>query len=300
VTARFTDLRERSPTVVRVNESFGRRTVKPIRATLILGGLATVLAAGAVAATPPSKATTPPIAGAAGGAPAVVLYPALVDVRMVRVRSLLAIASESEDMGDPTKAIAALTAVRSNLAKAWAAAKFVVDTAPPPAAPAALHVASIHKPARKSGAPVGGSPYADQYATAQAVLNLQHTVASTAIGMMDIATAPLLAALNTTMFAALNARDTAVAYLHSIEPPAAPAGVRVPASKAGAPIVAGWATTMQAILFDVDDELNQVDGMRALVNLSPSRKHLLDLAELQDSKTSRNINKFWPPAPAAG
>jgi hypothetical protein len=275
--------------------------VKPLRATLIFGGLAAVLAAGAVAATPPAKKSTDPIASAAGGDPVSSLYPAIVNTRLVRVNNLLATATNAEDMGDPTKAIQALTALRPNLTKAWTGAKYVVDTAPPPVV-GALHIASVKKPARKSGGAIAGaSPYADQFVTAQAVMTLQHTVATTAIAMMDISTPALLASLNTTMFAALNARDAAIAYLHSIEPPPAPAGIRVPASASGtAPVAGGWATTMQTILFDVDDELNMVDGVRALVNLSPSRKHLLDLVELQDTKTTRTINKFWPPAPAAG
>jgi hypothetical protein len=262
----------------------------PLKATAVFAFVAAVLAAGAIAATPQSGQ---PIASAAGGDAGPLLYPALVNTRLVRAQNLLASATEAEDLGDQTKAIAALTSVRSNLTKAWAAAKFVIDNAPPP-------VAGDASVARASGAPVGLSPYADQYGTAAAVLFLQHTVATTAIGMMDNATAPLLAALNTTMFAALNARDAAIAYLHSIEPPAAPAGIRVPAHAAGTPVVAGWASTMQTTLFDVDDELLQVDGMRALINLSPSRKHLMDLVELQDTKTTRTINRYWPPAPAAG
>jgi hypothetical protein len=270
----------------------------PLRASLAFAGLAAVLSAGAVAATPP-KTTGGPIARAAGGAPAVVVYPALVQTRLVRAQNLLTNAAEFEDMGDQAKAIQALTAVRSNMTKAWAAAKFVIANAPPPVV-GGLHIAAATRPkgrARLSGQPVGGSPYADQYATAIAVMSLQHTIAITAIGMMDTATAPLLAALNTSMFAALNARDAAIAYIHSIDPPAAPAGVRVPAHKSDA-VVSGWALFMPNVPFDVDDELSQVDGVRALFNLSPSRKRLLDLAELQNTKTSRTINKYWPPLPA--
>jgi hypothetical protein len=101
------------------------------------------------------------------------------------------------------------------------------------------------------------------------------------------------------MFAALNARDAAIEYIHTIPPPPAAAG-GVPARAAGGLIASGWDTTMQALLFDIDDELTQVDVMRTTVNLSPNRKHLLDLAELQATKSTRNINKYWPPTPAAG
>jgi hypothetical protein len=120
--------------------------------------------------------------------------------------------------------------------------------------------------------------------------------------MMDTATTAQLAALNTTMFAALNARDAAIAYIHSIDvvPPPAPK-VRVRAHRSGGVIAAsGWSTTMSPVLFDVDDELMQVDGTRTLFNLSPSRTHLLDLVELQGTKASRTLNRYWPPAPPAG
>jgi hypothetical protein len=266
--------------------------MKPIRATLLLAGLAGLLAAGAVAATPAQTAGEP-IASAAGGDVVNLQFPALVNTRIARVQNLLASAAESEDMGDQATAVKALTALRSNLTKAWTGAKYVIANAPPPPPPGDYHVARA-----AGGAIAGASPYADQFATAAAVLSLQHTVATSAIAMMDNATTPLLAALNTTMFAALNARDTAIAYIHSLPVPATPAGIRVPARAGGGAIVGGWATTMQPLLFDVDDELQQADGVRALVNLSPSRKRLLDLVELQGTKTSRNINTYWPPLPA--
>jgi hypothetical protein len=205
-------------------------------------------------------------------------------------------------MAEPDKAIKAMTAARSNMTKAWAAAKYIIANSPPPVATDSR----VKVGARTSGGAIAGAtPYADQFATTGAVLALQHTVASTAIAMMDNAGAPLLSSLNTTMFAALNARDAAVAYLHSIEPPppvgdaqaskAKPSKAKAKARTSGAPVAAGWSSTMQNVGFDVNDELLQVDGVRALVNLSPSRKRLLDLAEIQDTRTSRTINRYWPP-----
>jgi hypothetical protein len=279
--------------------------VKPLRASFaVVAAIAAVLAATAVAAT--STKTNDPVAGAAGGGAAVVLMPGVVDTRISRVQTLLKDAGEAVDMGDQAKAVTALAALRSNLTKAWNGAHYIIVNAPPPVAAAGgfRHVAmykGLKVPARTAGGLIAGaSPYADQFATAAAVLYLQHQVAVAAMGMMDLAATPLLSALNTTMFAALNARDAAIEYIHTIPPPPAAAG-GVPAGAAGAPIAAGgWGPTMQPLLFDIDDELTQVDVMRTTVNLSPNRKHLLDLAELQATKSTRNINKYWPPTPAAG
>ena len=52
------------------------------------------------------------------------------------------------------------------------------------------------------------------------MLSLQHDVATTAFGLIDGAKGTLLAAVNTTIFAALNRRDQAIAYIHQVAPPA--------------------------------------------------------------------------------
>jgi hypothetical protein len=126
------------------------------------------------------------------------------------------------------------------------------------------------------------------------VLTLQHTVAVTSMGMLDTAAEPLLTAVSKTVFAALNARDASIAYIHSKDPPPPPAGVRR-AHSSGAPIAAGWSTQMQAVLPDIDDELLQADGMRDSPTLSAGRKRVLDAVELQDTKAQRKINAYWPP-----
>ena len=271
--------------------------MRPLRLTVLLGVLtAAVIAASAGASG--QQASAPPVAHAAGGGVAVTLLPAIVNTRLVRVQALLDAAAQYQDLGDDANAVKALAAARTNLSKTWTGAKFYIENAPPPVAPAGLTRAGAHA----SGAPVGtGSPYADMYATTAAVLTLQHTVATTALGLLDSASATVLPALNSTVFAALNSRDTAVAFIHSLPVPPPPAGLkRAPAHASGAPIVAGWSTTMQPVLFDTDDEFMQLDGLRAAGSVPPSRARLLDLAEAQITKTARNINRFWPPAPPAG
>jgi hypothetical protein len=236
-------------------------TVKPLRAILLLGVIAALATAGALAATPAVAPAGAPVAAGAVGKDVVVLrYPALVNKRLVRTRKLLDAAAQYQDIGETGTAVRSLAAVRSNLRKAWDGAKFVIESAP------------------RSG----DSSSADRYALAAAVLTLQHEVVTTAIAMMDTASPPLLAAVNTSLFAALNQRDIAVEYIHSLP---APAGARAPAVLSAA---------MRSVLVDLDDELLQVDGVRALTNLSPGRKRLLDLTELQDSNSGRRINRYWP------
>jgi hypothetical protein len=243
---------------------------------------------------------------AAGGAPTVILYPAAVNVQMLRTTSLLDKAATYQDEGDPTKAVAALTAARSHLRKAWIAAKFVIDTAPPPAAPASLSVTKAKNVARprakahSSGtAPVAGaSPYADQYTTALGVLDLQHQVASMMLGMLDTAAEPLLTAMSSTIFAALNARDSAIAYIKSKDV-APPAPLVTSSSVKGGVIAGAWGTVMPTAAPALDDELQLVDELRATLNLSSSRKKIIDAVELQDVRTSRTINTNWPPVVGA-
>jgi hypothetical protein len=213
--------------------------------------------------------------------------PSIVNVRLIRAQAALERAVEFADTAHPNNAIAQLTVVRIQLRKAWTGARYVIETAPPPP------VAGDGAVGRASGAPVGGSPFADQYATAQAVIGLQHDVASTAVGLVDGAKTTLLSSLSTTLFAALNARDAAIAYIHSIDTPA-PAGS---ARASGAPIVAGWGSVMPQVGSLVDDEIQQLEGTLK-TGVSTGSARVLRAAELQDVKTQRALNQFWPPAPA--
>ena len=278
--------------------------MKVMRIALPLGALASVAA----------LAAGPAAAGGDAGPP---LYPSFVNVQMVQTETLIAKAATYQDEGDTPKAITALNAARSHMHKAWAAAKFYIDNAPPPVAgdSAALvvpkatrkHVAKTKqhvkaKPKTKAhssgGAIPGASPYADQYATAVAVLTLQHDVAAAVLGMMENADATLLPVVNTTLFNAVNDRDAAIAYIHSVDIPPPPASDgSVKGHSSGAPIVGGWASVMPGVLPYVDDELSTVDSLRARLKLSPGRKRMLDDLELQDTKTERTINKYWPPLP---
>jgi hypothetical protein len=276
-----------------------------LRIALPLGALASVVAISAGSA-------------AAGGNAGPPLYPSFVNVQMVQTETLIAKAATYQDEGDTPKAVAALNAARSHMHKAWLAAKFYIDNAPPPVAgdsaafvvpkapakaTAKKRVAKPHakhktkaKAHSSGGAVPGASPYADQYTTAVGVLTLQHDVAAAVLGIMENADATLLPVVNTTLFAALNDRDTAIAYIHSVDIPPPPASDgSVNGHSSGAPVGSGWATVMPGVLPYVDDELSTVDSLRARLKLSPGRKRMLDDAELQDTKTERTINKYWPP-----
>jgi hypothetical protein len=217
------------------------------------------------------------------------MYPSIVDVRLVRTQKMLDAATSAQSRGDTVAAVQALTSARSSLTKAWIGARYVIENAPPPVAgDGALGHSS-------GGVIAGASPFADQYETAAAVLALQHTVAVTAMSMLDTAAEPLLTAVSKSLFAAVNARDSSIAYVHALPAPPVAADGSVRAGASGALIVAGWDTTMQGILPYIDDEFQLIDGIRASINISPGRKRVLDAAELADTKTERNVNRYWPP-----
>jgi hypothetical protein len=239
-------------------------------------------------AVPQAAVPAAPIASAAGGDAGPPVYPSLVNVRLLQTQQLLQDATSAQVKGDTAAAVNALTAARSSLAKAWTGAKYIIDNAPPP-------VAGDGAFGHVSGAPVGASPYADQYKTTAAVLTLQHTVAATAMGMLDAASEPLLTAVSKSLFAALNARDVAIAYMKKKDPPPVAGSGNVRAGASGAPIAAGWSTIGQAVLPDLDDEQQMIDGIRASVRLSPGRAKVLNAAEIQDIRTGKAINKNWPP-----
>ena len=251
------------------------RSFKVLAAVAVAGLVSVGAAAGAVPAH---------IAGGDAALP----YPSIVNVRLVRTEAALQRAVEYVDTAQADKAVAQLTIARAQMRKAWIGAKYVIDTAPPAAAANGAF-------GRASGGAVpGASPYADQYTTAGGVLSLQNEVATTAMGLLDSASGTMQSGLSSTIFAALNSRDTAIAYIHTKDVPAAPAGL----ARASGGAVAGWATTMQAVVPQLDDEMQQANGMiKAGVSTGVSK--VLKAADAQDLKSKKTVNKYWPPAPAA-
>jgi hypothetical protein len=256
------------------------------------------LAVAAAAAFGPASA----LAGGDAGPP---LYPSYVNVHIVQAESLVQKAMTYEDAGDSANAAKSLTAAKSHMHKAWLSAKFYINHAPPPVA-ASGSVRPARRPKAKAhssgGAIPGASPFADQWTTAVGVLTLQHDVAAATQQMLENADATLLPVVSSTLFTALNDRDTAIAYIHKVEPPpvAGSGSVKIKGHSSGAPITSGPDALMPGVVPYLDDELTGIDSIRARVNLSSGRKSVLDKAELQTTKTERTVNAFWPPLPASG
>src|SRR4051812_27060420 len=111
---------------------------------------------------------TSALAGGGGGPP---VYPAVVNVQLLRTAKQLEEATKFQDAGDGPHPVASLTSARSPLHRPWLAAKYVIDNAPPPVAgdgalsrPVPVAKAKVAKraakPAHASGGAVGGvSPY---------------------------------------------------------------------------------------------------------------------------------------------
>src|SRR4051812_36492072 len=140
---------------------------------------------------------------AGGGGPP--LYPSSVNVQMVQTETMLGKAADYLDAADSADSVKAVNAAKSHMHKAWLAAKYLVDNAPPPVAgdsavrpakaqktkPTAKH--KVKSPAHKSGGAVAGaSPFADPFATTAGVLSLQHDVAAGMLGLLENADATLL------------------------------------------------------------------------------------------------------------
>src|SRR3954453_941151 len=260
----------------------------------------------AAAAASPARAPVAHAAGSSGGPP---IYPGLVNTRLIRTQKALDRMVDYADDGEPAKAISSLYTARLQLKLAWRAAKYQIQNAAPPPPPdlrrrgrIPVRVRHHHKArkvrhrAHKSGAPAGGSSTADQFTTTGGVLDMQHTVAQTAIGMIDMAHGSLRDSLSRTIFTALDQRDVAIAYIHSIDTPAPPGDGLARAS--GAPVGGTWATTMSPVGDQIDDETDQIDGVMALsTTLGTGIKRILKDAEFQALESQRAINQYWPPAP---
>ena len=254
--------------------------------TLLAVGAAMVLAAAFTSAA----AAANPVAGAAGGDGAAPLYPAVVNVPFVRARAALARAVDYADDAQQDKAVAQMLVVRTQLKKAWAGEKYLIDHAPPPAPAGSVFA---------SGAPVSASPFASAEDSGAELFNVYREVATTSVAVMETAKATLQTALNTTIFATLNGRDAAIKYIHDHQPPA-PVGDGLIADASGAPIAAGWGGTMSTVAQLVDDEIQQLNQLEAGTAASAGAKRIFRAAELQDTKTQKQINTWWPPLPAAG
>ena len=139
-------------------------------------------------------------ANAAGSDGPPPVLPSLVRTRIARGTKAIERAADWVDQEDTAKAVVSLRNVRRNMYAAWRGAVDVVENAPPPAPPGdGRRLADAH----------ASATYVGPEETAVTVLNFQHDVASAAYGLLDGAKGALRDAVSTTMFAALDRRDTA-------------------------------------------------------------------------------------------
>jgi hypothetical protein len=268
------------------------RVVAPLGiAAALVGVIAVASSATSSGADTSATAYKGPVATESGGAVAATVYPSIVNVRLVRAEAALERAAARVDQGHGVKAVPDLATARSNMTKAWTAAKYVIRTTP---APVATDGAFAHA----SGGAPGGPSFASPQDTALAVLSLQFDVATTSLGLLDASGATLRTALTTTIKAAVDARSSAITYIHSITPPPAAAdGMRAKAS--GGAVASDWGTTMPNLLPLLDDEIQAIKGTRRLnPTFSASTQTFLATTRARDAGLKTRINQYWPPLPA--
>lgn len=266
------------------------------RSVIALGVAATLVGVAAVAAATNSSgsgtesdayAYRGPVATASGGGAVALVYPSIVNIRLERAEAALARAAALVDQGKSRSAGPALKASQANMKAAWTAAKYVIETTPPPV------VGDDRPQANASGGAPAGASYASPEDTALAVFSLQHDVVTTSVGLFG-GNAGLNTALSATIRAAVGARDAAVTYIHKIPVPPPPADDRANAS--GGVIASSWGTTMPSVIPLLDDEIQAIAGTRQTKTaLSASNSTFLKSMATRDRKTKTDINKFWPP-----
>jgi hypothetical protein len=275
---------------------FSFRTFAALALVASLVGLVAVAGAATSSGSdwqPAASFAAPPVAHAAGGDAGPPLYPSIVNVHLVRAETALARATTWVDQGQPANAVVELTAARSNMQAAWTAAKYVIETAPPP-------LAGDGAFAHTSGGAVAGA-FASPEETGFAVLSLQHDVVTTAVGLIDTTDATLLPNLRTTIRAAINARDAAIAYIHSIPAPPVAGDGSVQADASGTPVASGWGTLMPTTIPVLEDEIQEIKGTIATsTTLATGMPSFLRNMRVRDIETRDTINQYWPPLPGDG
>ena len=173
------------------------------------------------------------------------------------------------------------------MSKAWLGAKYVIEHAPPPVA--GDDAFTLVTP---------GATLAGPEDTAFAVLTMQDAVAATTVALVDTAHGALVGALSTSIFAAMNARDEAIKYIHAIPVPPPPVDDSiVDARMSGAPVGSSWATVMPNLIPQLDDEIQEINAMQENKALSTGARRVLNAAELQATETEKQVNLWWPPLP---
>jgi hypothetical protein len=215
------------------------------------------------------------------------VLPSIVAKRINRGEKALMRAGDFVDQEMPDKAIVSLRNARRNMYAAWRNAVDVVENAPPPPPVAVDDRASLRRVSLTENAH-DSTVFVTPEETAVAVLGFQHDVATYSFDLLDGAKGTLRDAISTTMFAALNRRDTAIVYIHNRPVPPPVAGEDAPPT---------FATLMPDVVTDLDDELGQIRGIVRGGALTPGEKKIMGLAKSQILETKDTVNTWWPPVP---
>jgi hypothetical protein len=266
--------------------------LSPVKVTIATLAMAFLALVPAAIAAPAGGHAGKPTARAAGG-DLVIALPSIVRVRIDRGTKALERAGDYVDRDMPDRAVASLLNARRNMYAAWRGAQYVVLHAPPPPAEAGR----FDRKAKLSRAKANAADYADAPTTAVAAVGFQHAVAGAAYGLLDGAKGALRDSVSTTIFAALNRRDQAIEWIHTHQPPpVAEAGsFHRRAHSSGAPVGGDFSTLMPGVVPDLDDEMQQIEGLLDGGALTPGEKRILGQAEFQIFKTEQKVNAYWPP-----
>jgi hypothetical protein len=112
----------------------------------------------------------------------------------------------------------------------------------------------------------------------------------------------LLTSVQSTLVKAQKDRNSAVAFIHSITPPAPPPGDGRVLHQRGGAVVGDWYTVMPQNILYLDDEIQQLTGTLSIErkSLQLKAKQMLRAAKRRDVKTEARVNQYWPPLPADG
>jgi hypothetical protein len=254
------------------------RFTAPIAVAAALAAVAFGPRLGASPAEARSTAPGGPVATLIGGDPAPPPIQSLVQTRISRAEAALDRATTAADQAAPADAVTELGAAVTHMRKAWSGARFIIKTTPPP--PPVAEEGRVHA---RAGGDLVGPAVATPEDAALAVFGLQHEVLTTAVGLIDGADPALAPTLKTTINAAFAARNWAIDFIHKQPaPPVAEDAVT-------------WATVMPNLLPQLDDEVQQAQGVQSMVTTSP-----IPLNRVADRATATKnlVNQYWPPIPA--
>ena len=243
---------------------------------------AAAVAAALVTAAPAAAAPTghSPTAKAAGS-DAPPTLPSLIQTRITRVNNAIDRLTDYVDDNDAAGVDRTGKVIRRQLAAAWRGAVYYIKNPPPPVG----DDARVHARASQDDA---GPVVADQFTTAAAVYDTQHQVAATIAQLTDGARVPILNSMSKTLFWTLDARDKAVATTHALDAPP-------PVGEEGGEDVVSFGTVMPGVLPGLDDEIQQIKGLKSdAKDLRPGGTKLLRSALVQTILTQNTMNTYWP------